>query len=209
MKYTKFVRNQVNFSGRINVYGLESKKERFTMKTLLILFIASGFLLMAGCQPVAISAGNPTIAFTESIAQKTATSIDNMTQTPSPESGNENKGVTAPDKTMTPDANAKKLILLSKENLASQFKINMDDIYLSSAIAVVWPDASLGCPQPDKAYAQVMTPGYSIVLKVAEKEYPYHTDGSTTVILCPEGGLPEFLVTPGEIQDGKPWMPVP
>jgi hypothetical protein len=180
-----------------------------TMKTFLNLFILSGFLLMVGCQPATISSVNPTIAFTESIAQKTATLIDNRTQTSSHESGIENKGGTVPDKTMTPDANAKKLILLSKENLASQFKINMDDIYLSSAIAVVWPDASLGCPQPEKAYAQVVTPGYSIVLKVAEKEYPYHTDGSATVILCPEGELPEFLVTPGEIQDGKPWMPVP
>jgi hypothetical protein len=179
------------------------------MKTLLCLFIVSGFLLMVGCQPAAISAENPTIASTESIALETAAPIDNNLQTPSPESDIENKDVTAPDKTMTPDANAQNLILLSKESLAGQFKINMDDIQLSSAVAVVWPDASLGCPQPDTAYAQVVTPGYSIVLKVAEKEYPYHTDGSTTVILCPDGGLPEFLVTPGDIQDGKPWMPVP
>jgi hypothetical protein len=178
------------------------------MKTMFSLFIVSGFLLMVGCQPAAVSSGNPTMVFTESIAQITAIPND-IALTPSPESDNENKGVSVPDKTMTPDANAQKLALLAKESLASKFKISTDDIHLSSVTAVIWPDASLGCPQSGAAYAQVQTPGYIILLEAAGTQYPYHTDGSTTVILCQDGGLPEFLVTPGEIQDGKPWMPVP
>ena len=48
-----------------------------------------------------------------------------------------------------------------------------------------WPDASLGCPQEGKTYAQVATSGYSVVLTAANRDYEVHTnaDGST-VILC-------------------------
>jgi hypothetical protein len=51
-----------------------------------------------------------------------------------------------------------------------------------------WSDASLGCPEPGKAYAQVITPGYRIVLRVGEKEYELHSDreGLTVAICEPE-----------------------
>ena len=39
-----------------------------------------------------------------------------------------------------------------------------------------WPDTSLGCPDPEKMYAQVITPGYLIVLASGDTEYEYHTD---------------------------------
>ena len=41
-----------------------------------------------------------------------------------------------------------------------------------------------------------------------ELDYIYHTDTRDTVILCMEEELPTFPVTPGEIDDGEPWMPV-
>jgi hypothetical protein len=184
-------------------------KEEMTMKTLFVLVLVSGLLLMAGCQPAAISAGNPTSNPSESVAQTTATLIDDIVQTPSPESVTENKGIAVPLKTMTPDTNAQRLVQLAKESLARDVQLSTEAIQVSAVADVVWPDTSLGCPQPGLAYAQVITPGYIIVLEVAGTTYRYHADDSATVLLCQEGGLPEFIVTPGEIQDGKPWMPVP
>ena len=48
-----------------------------------------------------------------------------------------------------------------------------------------WPDTSLGCPQPDMLYAQVITPGYLILVEVSGEQIEYHTDERGTVVRCP------------------------
>lgn len=40
------------------------------------------------------------------------------------------------------------------------------DVAVVSVKAVEWPDASLGLPEPGKAYAQVITPGHLVVVAV-------------------------------------------
>lgn len=54
--------------------------------------------------------------------------------------------------------------------------------------AVNWPDAALGCPQPDMIYAAVITPGYRIVLETADGQVVVHTDSRSNgeKIVCPE-----------------------
>ena len=47
-----------------------------------------------------------------------------------------------------------------------------------------WSDASLGCPQPGRQYAQVVTPGYLVVAWAANHELEYHTDTGHTIVLC-------------------------
>jgi hypothetical protein len=47
-----------------------------------------------------------------------------------------------------------------------------------------WPDTGLGCPEPGRAYAQVITPGYRIVLGHGGERYVYHA-GMGNVIPCP------------------------
>jgi hypothetical protein len=87
---------------------------------------------------------------------------------------------------------------------------------LPEAIAVVsservdWPDASLGCPQPGLTYAEVTTPGYRIALRAADGIAFVHTDLEGRAVICTAEGVPaEFFipVTPGEIDDGQPWLP--
>lgn len=50
------------------------------------------------------------------------------------------------------------------------------DIQLVSEEAVDWPDTSLGLPEKGMMYAQVITPGFKIILKVGDKLYEYHSD---------------------------------
>jgi hypothetical protein len=57
-------------------------------------------------------------------------------------------------------------------------------------------------------YAQTLTPGFLITLEAGGQQYFFHTDEKSTVVLCIEDNLPDFPLTPGQIQDGKPWMPV-
>ena len=49
---------------------------------------------------------------------------------------------------------------------------------------VEWPDASLGCPQSDGASAQVITPGYRIVVEVDGEEVEIHTDLNGNAVIC-------------------------
>lgn len=52
------------------------------------------------------------------------------------------------------------------------------EISLVSAEAVDWPDACLGVSNPDELCAQVITPGYRIILGRLDKQYEFHTDRS-------------------------------
>jgi hypothetical protein len=72
---------------------------------------------------------------------------------------------------------------LAKADLAQQLKIPVGQIEVARMEAVEWPDASLGCPKAGMMYAQVITPGYQIILSVQGKEYDYHTN-LTDVFLC-------------------------
>ncbi|MBW3633099.1 MAG: ferritin-like domain-containing protein [Chloroflexi bacterium] len=48
-----------------------------------------------------------------------------------------------------------------------------------------WPDSSLGCPQPDMLYAQVITPGYLILVEVSGERFEYHADERGNIVRCP------------------------
>lgn len=49
-----------------------------------------------------------------------------------------------------------------------------------------WGDSSLGCPQPGMFYAQVITPGYLVVVSGAGKRLEYHTDTRGRAVMCRE-----------------------
>ena len=68
--------------------------------------------------------------------------------------------------------------------LAEHTGLLPDQIEVVSIEAVEWRDASLGCPQPGYMYAQVITPGYLIVLQADNQTYEYHTDSKSNVVLC-------------------------
>ncbi len=67
------------------------------------------------------------------------------------------------------------LVAQAVADLAGRLAIAADAIQVRSVEAVEWPDASLGCPQPGMMYAQVITPGYRIVLEAAGRAYEYHS----------------------------------
>lgn len=72
----------------------------------------------------------------------------------------------------------------SRQDLARRLGVAIGDVSVVRVEAVEWSDSSLGCPEPGKMYAQVVTPGYKIVLKVRDRIYEYHTDRGENVVLC-------------------------
>jgi hypothetical protein len=105
----------------------------------------------------------------------------------------------------------------AKSDLAQQLNLSPAAIEVVEVQEMQWPDAGLGCPQPDQVYAQVETPGYWILLEAKAQFYPYHTDATDRIQLClgdgqgPDGRTyspPLVPLKPGEIDDGQPWVPV-
>ena len=72
------------------------------------------------------------------------------------------------------------------ELLTGELGVAVAGLKVVSTTAMTWSDASLGCPQPDRGYAQVVTPGYLVLFRDSGgTEYKVHTneDGSS-VIVC-------------------------
>jgi len=75
----------------------------------------------------------------------------------------------------------------AREDLAQRLGVSVEEIEVQAVEAVEWPDASLGCPQPGMMYAQVITPGYRILLQVGGKTYEYHSDRKRVILCQPKG----------------------
>lgn len=90
---------------------------------------------------------------------------------------------TRPVETVIPAPTLLKLVNEAKADLATRANVLPDEIKVKSAEAVEWRDASLGCPMPGMMYAQVITPGYLIVLETAGQEWNYHAS-TTRVMYC-------------------------
>jgi hypothetical protein len=76
------------------------------------------------------------------------------------------------------------LIEKAKADLASRLFRTVADIHVVEASAVTWPNSSLGCPQKGMQYAEVLTPGYLVVLEYAGRNYEYHAGQGLEVFFC-------------------------
>lgn len=87
-------------------------------------------------------------------------------------------------------AGTEELVDTAKKVLAemSTVQVTGDEIKVVSLEAVEWRDSSLGCPQEGMAYAQVITPGYMIVLEADGQTYEFHTNTTDQVVPCFEEG---------------------
>ena len=63
------------------------------------------------------------------------------------------------------------------------------EIGVEYAAAVVWPDGSMGCPQPGMMYTMALVPGYRVVLVAGGSQYDYHASERGSFILCEGAGL--------------------
>ena len=86
--------------------------------------------------------------------------------------------------------NLQNLIEKAKEDLAQRLSIPITQITLVEATEAEWSDSSLGCPQPDMFYTQVITPGYLILLEVNGTQHEYHSNRDIYFIYCVDSKPP-------------------
>jgi len=75
------------------------------------------------------------------------------------------------------------------ENLAKKIGAHKSDVAGVSQEDVTWPDSCLGCAKTDEMCAQVLTPGYRLMLRVRDATYEYHSNRGDRVRLCDQGTL--------------------
>jgi len=73
---------------------------------------------------------------------------------------------------------------LAQRALADELGRPPEAVTIRAVEAVDWPDGSLGCPQPDRMYPAVITPGFRVTLEVDGTSYTLHTDRTTRVVRC-------------------------
>lgn len=85
-----------------------------------------------------------------------------------------------------PDLGKERLqaIARARSQLSLKLKVPEAKIALESATPTTWPNASLGCPEPDRMYAQVVTRGWTVILKVREGLHEVRVAGRRAVV-CP------------------------
>jgi hypothetical protein len=99
---------------------------------------------------------------------------------------------------ITPPADTAEIVDLATGNLAETYGLAPNSVEVVSVEAVDWPDASLGCPQPGMAYAQVVTPGLRMTLQAEGWTYTYHADLAGQVVLCAQTGPTDSTPIPAD-----------
>lgn len=110
--------------------------------------VLMGMLMLAGCQP--ISADKATLPW-RSEMNPSAAALDDL------------------------DEAEAALAAAGADYLAEELAVDVDAVELVGVEAVDWPDASLGCPEPDMMYAAMLTPGYIFTYEVDGETYNVHT----------------------------------
>jgi hypothetical protein len=87
------------------------------------------------------------------------------------------------------------LVDLARVNLSQRLGVPVDAVSVEDIREAEFPDASLGAPEPDEVYAQVLTPGYVIELAAGGDTHEYHASDERLVFAPQEGAVPQGQLT--------------
>jgi hypothetical protein len=175
---------------------------RFTLPALAVLLVLT--MLVSACAPVAPASGpdstGPESAGTQPANPPAAGSGSEAAETPSgspPERPTQplpggleaapgKGGIQVPE---TPVIGEVPEELLSQiyQDMQTNFSVSQDQAVLVRAESVIWPDGSLGCPQPGVMYTQALVEGYWIQFMVGDQVYDYRATQNGSFQLCPQG----------------------
>jgi hypothetical protein len=92
--------------------------------------------------------------------------------------------VSSPSSGATPTA-MEEGATLAISAIAAELGVAEETIQVVSVEPRDWPDTSLGCPREGEVYAEVITPGYEIVVVAEGEEVVFHADREGAVVRCP------------------------
>ena len=77
-------------------------------------------------------------------------------------------------------------VQLALDAAADRLGVDVDELTIEMVEPMDWPDTSLGCPKEGQFYAQVITPGYLVLVSANGTMVEYHTNESDHVVFCGE-----------------------
>lgn len=78
--------------------------------------------------------------------------------------------------TLDSDPVAAELVALAQRRVAQELNLPTRRVRVIEVKPFVWPDISLGCPEPGETYLAGDIDGYRLVLEVGDVQYIFHTD---------------------------------
>jgi hypothetical protein len=167
----------------------------------LILILAA--VACGPTEPVADTTPSPSATPAPETDTPPAPSTTPTSSAPEPPPATAPASETAAPETALPDLSpeAEQVLVLAREDLAQRLGLAEEGIVVQSIEPVTWPDTSLGCPQPGMFYAQILTPGYLVILEAGGEAYEYHTGTPEPVVLCEKESTPmEDSLMPGTVE---------
>lgn len=73
-------------------------------------------------------------------------------------------------------------VIAAEQELSQEINMPVDEIDYVSYSREDWPDACLGLAEPGEMCAQVITPGWEVILEAEGQEYVYRTDQNGDVV---------------------------
>jgi hypothetical protein len=143
----------------------------FKMKTYWLTLFVLLMSILAGC------------ASTNTTKSHNPTGTPHSAPTPAQPTQRESTPMN-PSSTPLPASSLNEMTEQARQDLARRLSISTEDINIIEARQVVWPDSSLGCPQPDRMYAGVLTSGYLIKLQFDNREFEYHAGKNGAPFYC-------------------------
>jgi hypothetical protein len=69
---------------------------------------------------------------------------------------------------------------------SAQLGVPSDNLLVVMTAQRDWSDSSLGCPEPGRAYAQIITPGFIVTIDTDDlaTEIQAHTDRGVRAVIC-------------------------
>ena len=83
----------------------------------------------------------------------------------------------------TPTIDPSAAISAAREALSVRLGVAASQIEVLSVEEVMWSNTSLGCPEPDRQYSDVIVPGFRIILEYEGRKYEYHTNKDGTIVV--------------------------
>lgn len=81
-----------------------------------------------------------------------------------------------------PDSAAEEASVLARQTLAAHLKTVESELQIDSVEPRTWNDSSLGCGKPGTVALQVITEGYAVMLRTADRTYRVHVAGKNAVV---------------------------
>jgi hypothetical protein len=94
----------------------------------------------------------------------------------------------------SPEARTDAAVRVARETLRVRLSVPDSRINLMDVRPARWSDASLGCPEKGHVYAQVLTEGYTVHLRVDDRTFDVRVAGGRAVICQGPGGTAEQAV---------------